>query len=78
MLTFSAQATNGQGSVVGVGTVSASMQLADDGQGFAGTYAFEMADPAGQNFATEQGRVEAQRMVIQEANVSASSARPAA
>jgi hypothetical protein len=78
VLTFSAQATDGQGAVVGVGTVTASMELTGDGQGFAGTYAFEMADSAGQIFATEQGRVEAARIVVLDLNVTAPGARSAA
>jgi hypothetical protein len=69
-LTFGAQAMNGQGGLIGLGTVSATLELGADGQEIIGRYAFEMAGPDETVFATEQGTVQFKRIVMQEAPVS--------
>ena len=70
-LTFCAQAMNGQGGLIGVGTVSANLELGADGQKMHGRYAFEIAGPDGAVFATEEGTVQFQRIVVKATPASA-------
>jgi hypothetical protein len=64
VLTFMAQASGGDGSFVGVGTVDARLALSPDGDSFQGTYEFAMADVVGTVFATEQGTVRGTRITV--------------
>jgi hypothetical protein len=73
-LTFGAQAMNGQGGLVGMGTVSATLELGANGQEILGRYAFEIAGPDESVFATEQGTVKFTRIVLKEAPASARAA----
>jgi hypothetical protein len=69
-LTFGAQAMNGQGGLVGLGTVSSTLELSADGQESVGRYAFEIAGPDEAVFATEQGTVQFKRIEMKEAPAS--------
>src|SRR6187200_1984836 len=62
VLTFTAQASGGDGSFVGIGTVDARLDLGSDGDSFRGRYAFTMTDIEGNVFATEQGTVHGTRI----------------
>ena len=77
-LTFNAQSMDGNGDLVGVGTVSASLELGADGQELNGRYAFEMADPQGEVLATEDGTVRFTRIVVKAAPASTTGAQAAA
>jgi hypothetical protein len=63
-MTFNAQSMDGQGRLIGIGTVRARMDLDDSGDTYTGRYAFEIAGADEQVFATETGTIRAARIVL--------------
>jgi hypothetical protein len=59
---FLGQSSNRQGESLGMGSVRSDCELDGDAMTFGGRYAFEMADPTGNIFATEEGMVRGMRI----------------
>jgi hypothetical protein len=64
-LTLLALATDGQGRFDSAGVIHANLTLGSDGQTFSGSYMATIADPTGNTVATEQGTLQATRIIPQ-------------
>lgn len=65
VFTFVALGADGQGNLNGAGTIRVSVTLDAGGQTFSGEYDATMADPRGTTVGTEQGTVQAARIVAE-------------
>jgi hypothetical protein len=62
--TFVALAASERGALAATGTISGSLALSRDGTTVTGSYGASLADPAGNEMATEQGGVRADRIYV--------------